>query len=107
MLALLMMGLVSACSNNNDSNNGGTITGSPNIDISSITLNFGTVIVGITSGALTVVVTNTGSADLTLGKLGTIAAPFKHAGGTCATGKVLAPAANCTLLVSYTPSVTG
>lgn len=67
-------------------------------------LTFGPQTVGVASGPLVVVVTNTGTANVSLGALtpsGADAAQF--AAATTCTG-TLAPAATCTISVVYTPS---
>lgn len=67
-----------------------------------------TQLVGSTSTAQTVSVTNTGTAPLTFtgtGFTGSNAAEFAvAAGGTCATGTPLAVNASCTYAVNFTPS---
>jgi hypothetical protein len=70
-------------------------------------LTFGPQTVGAASGPLAVVVTNVGSGTVTLGALtvgGPDAARFA-AGGSCA--GTLAPGANCTVTVVFTPNAVG
>jgi hypothetical protein len=73
------------------------------------TLEFGSVTVGSTSSARTFTVTNSGGLPTTIGTLlvsGGQASEFPLAGGTCA-GATLAPAATCTVSVSFKPGGTG
>jgi hypothetical protein len=70
-----------------------------------LSVDFGSVSSG-TSVTETVTVTNVGSADLTLGALGTanpLQAPFALGADTCS-GKVLSPQTSCTVDVSFLPS---
>ena len=70
-------------------------------------LTFGPQTVNVASGPLAVVVTNTGTGFVTLGSLtvgGPDAARFA-AGGNCS--GTLAPGANCTISVVFTPSAVG
>jgi hypothetical protein len=71
-------------------------------------VNFGARRVGTTSPAQTVTLTNTGGESLTLATLelgGANAGDFAR-GGSCAPG-ALAPSANCTLELSFTPTALG
>jgi hypothetical protein len=73
------------------------------------TLDFGSVTIGASSSAGTFTVTNSGTLDTTIGTLlvsGGQASEFPLAGGTCA-GTTLAPAATCTVSVSFKPGGTG
>ncbi|MGD9583164.1 MAG: IPTL-CTERM sorting domain-containing protein, partial [Lysobacterales bacterium] len=81
----------------------------PGIGISPASLAFGNVLVGQTSAAQTVTLSNTGTANLTLGTLalsGANAADFALSADTC-TAQVIVPAASCTFDVSLTPAATG
>ena len=65
--------------------------------------------VGTTSPVQTLTVSNTGSASLTLSSLtpgGSNPGDFAR-GGTCTASTVLAPAANCSVQVSFTPAAIG
>jgi flagellar biosynthesis/type III secretory pathway protein FliH len=71
---------------------------------------YGTLAIG-TSIDHTFTVTNSGNANATLATvtdaaLG-LAAPYALIGGTCATHQVLAPAAQCTLVVRFAPGAVG
>ncbi len=73
------------------------------------TLQFGSVTVGSSSSARTFTVTNSGTLPTTIGTLlvsGGQASEFPLAGGTCA-GATLAPAATCTVSVTFKPGGTG
>ena len=80
---------------------------SPNVGLSG-GLNFGNQNVGTTSAPLTITVTNTGNATLTVSAVqitGTNAADFKES-NTCTSASV-APQATCGITVTFTPSITG
>lgn len=66
---------------------------------------FGDVTEGATSGK-TVTVTNDGTANLGIGTITGLAAPFSFLNDTCS-GASVAPAANCTLTVQFAPTATG
>ena len=72
-------------------------------------LNFGSILVGSTSAAQSVTVSNTGTAPLTLGAIGTGGSTvFTVSGGTCANGgTVAAGTGSCTVQVSFTPAAGG
>lgn len=84
-------------------------TPQPVIRLSSATIAFGSQTVLTTSAPMVVTVSNTGSANLTLQTLaigGANAADFARA-GTCAPGGSVAPAASCTIALTFTPQSTG
>ena len=90
-------------------NDGGTVypPATADIAVAPAALAFGQVTIGNSSGQL-VTITNAGTANLVLGTLaGTnpLAAPFSLAAGQdgCS-GKTLAPAASCTVTVTFAPS---
>ncbi|MBK7657758.1 MAG: choice-of-anchor D domain-containing protein [Betaproteobacteria bacterium] len=71
---------------------------------------FGSVAMGGTSGTVTFTATNDGSSNLTLGSFnlsGANAASFAVTGGTCTTGATLAPAASCTITLTFSPAAGG
>ena len=77
--------------------------------LSTTALDFGTELVGSTSAAQTVTVTNTGTAPLTTSSVtitGTNAADFAKTADTC-TGASVAPGDTCSVSVSFTPAATG
>jgi hypothetical protein len=80
----------------------GTSGTSPAIGLSHASLNFGNQVNGTTSAAQTVTVTNSGTAALTIATV-TPSGDFSASG--CVTS--LAPAATCTLNITFTPTATG
>jgi len=81
----------------------------PAVDISPSGLDFGNVTVGLASPAQTVTVTNTGTANLSIGALsssGANAGEFGLSNDSCS-GQVIAPAAACTVDLALTPAATG
>jgi len=87
----------------------GRVAGAPVLGINPASLAFGNVSVGQTSAAQTLTLSNTGTGNLTLGTLalsGANAAEFALGADTCSS-QSLAPAANCTVDVSLTPTATG
>lgn len=87
----------------------GTATGLQKIQVVPVTDNFQQVPAGLTSSPHFYTVTNTGSAQLTLGTLsiaGTNAADFKVANDQCS-GKALAPKAFCTFQAVFSPTSQG
>ncbi|MBK8324648.1 MAG: choice-of-anchor D domain-containing protein [Betaproteobacteria bacterium] len=71
---------------------------------------FGSVAMGGTSATVTFTATNDGSSNLTLGSFnlsGANAASFAVTGGTCTTGATLAPAASCTITLTFSPAAGG
>jgi hypothetical protein len=81
----------------------GTAAGGPIFSPSATMLNFPAQTVGGASTAQTITITNTGSIGLTFG-VSSIGGPFAISGNTC-TG--LAPAATCTVSVTFNPTATG
>jgi len=81
----------------------GSSTSSP-VTLSASSLNFGTLAVGGTSGAMTVTLTNRQSVSLTFSNIGTSGA-FAIASNSCGTG--IAAGANCIVGVTFSPTVTG
>lgn len=84
---------------------------SPILAMTSTSLNFGNVVVGVTSAAQTITVTNAGAGTLTLASLtgGTgsgRSAEFLRT-GTCANGTMLTGAQSCTIVYQFKPGQTG
>jgi hypothetical protein len=85
---------------------------SPAATLNPSTINFGPIVQGVTSAALTVTITSSGTSNLILASSNAItisganAPDFAVAGGTCANGTSLAPAGTCTITVTFTPSTT-
>jgi hypothetical protein len=83
----------------------------PGIVLAPASLNFPAQVVTTTSAAQTVTVTNNGTANLTftsVGLTGANAGDFALATGTtCAAGSPVAPNANCTISVTFTPTAVG
>jgi VWFA-related protein len=90
------------------SSSGGT-SGTPSIATSPDSLSFGNVVVatnptpGVGSADRSVQVTNAGTADLVIGQMAPLAAPFSIVENTCS-GASLAPNASCTVDVRFTPT---
>jgi len=80
-----------------------------NLVIAPASVNFGGVVVGSTSGASTVTLSNTGTASLDVTLLTEASAPFTRSGGTCSGTLPISIAAggNCTLSYTFSPGVTG
>jgi hypothetical protein len=97
-------------------NPGVTLTGTaaavpaPSASLTPTTLSFNQT-VGSTSASQTVTVSNTGNAALALGTIaitGAQASSFvQPAGGSCSSGMSLAAGANCTQLITFTPTNVG
>jgi len=78
---------------------------SPNVGLSPTSVSFGTQLVGSTSPAHTLTVTNTGNADLpapTINVTGANKADFS-ANNTCS--GTIAPQATCTIFITFTPTL--
>lgn len=87
----------------------GTAAPQPAISLNATSLTFPATVVGSTSAAQSVTITNSGTASLTLSGLtlsGTSASNFTR-GGTCSTSASLAAGATCSVTLSFTPSATG
>ncbi len=80
----------------------GTSGTAPATSFSSASVNFGNQPMGVTSAGKMVTVTNTGSSTLTITAV-TAAGDFSASG--CVTS--LAPSANCTITITFTPTATG
>ncbi len=81
----------------------GIAAGGPAVTLDTAILNFGNQVVGTTSAAKTVSLTNSGVATLTIASVAA-SGDFAQT-NTC--GVALAPAASCTLSVKFTPSILG
>lgn len=77
--------------------------GSPIVALSQTSLSFGTIVRNTLTKS--VKLTNNGSAVLNLNSI--VASGDYSVGGTCAPGGVLSPSASCTVVVTFTPTVTG
>ncbi|HDL20814.1 MAG TPA: choice-of-anchor D domain-containing protein [Nitrospirae bacterium] len=77
----------------------------PDITVSPTSIDFGSVTEG-SSSTETVTVTNDGNADLTIGTVNTIGAPFGIVNDTCS-ARTLTPTVTCTFNVRFAPSTTG
>jgi hypothetical protein len=81
----------------------------PAVTLSTYSLDFGSVPEGTPSAVLTITLTNTGNANLVLGKvytLGSDAADFSPGPDGCS-GQTIAPNNTCTVGVTFTPSISG
>jgi subtilase family serine protease len=84
-------------------------SGAARLNLSSSSLGFGTDIVGTTTPNQTVLVSNTGGANLTLGAIsitGDAQADYADT-GTCSAGLVLAPGASCVLYITFDATAAG
>ncbi len=77
-----------------------------NLTITPAVIDFGSVLIGSTSAAQAVTLSNTGTGSLDVTALTAAAAPFARSGGTCSasTPFALAAGASCTLLYTYAPT---
>lgn len=77
-----------------------------NLTITPAALDFGTVLVGSTSAAQAVTLSNTGTGALDVTALTAATSPFARSGGTCSAAVpfTLAAGASCTLLYTYAPT---
>ncbi len=80
----------------------------PAITISPALVDFGDQLINTTSGIMTAMLENSGTADLNVSSITAAAAPFNLVGGSCSgTPFVLAPAASCSLDFTFEPTTTG
>ena len=70
-------------------------------------LAFASTMLGSTSAAQNVTLSNSGNAVLTLGSIASDSADFVIAGGTCAAGAMVAAGSNCIVSVAFKPSAVG
>ncbi len=69
---------------------------------------FGNIQVGVsTPPTVIITVTNSGGADLTLGTLGTLSAPFSIESQTCFSDQTIVSGDSCTITVAFSPTTTG
>lgn len=92
--------------------NGQAPAASPNISISPSPVTFGSVLQGNSSSPVTVTISNTGTATLTLSSpfftiSGTNPADFSNSGGTCSNGGTVVASSSCTMLLVFSPSAVG
>ena len=98
-LALLGLLLIGGCGGGDSSFGSGT----PKATLSATALGFGTEIVGKTSSAIPVTMTNTGTAALSI----TSIAATTNFGETDDCGQKVATGANCTVNVTFEPTAAG
>ena len=79
----------------------------PVATLSSTTLGFGSINIGATSPAQPVTLTNTGAATLQISSITLSNAEFARGSTGCTPTTALAPAASCTMIVTFTPLTTG
>ncbi len=80
----------------------------PLLTLDAANLDFGSINVNDTSTALTMNLSNTGTADLTINNISAATAPFTRSGGSCGAFPVaLTPSQNCTLEYQFAPTTTG
>lgn len=84
----------------------------PSVTASPGNYNFGSVTVaGTATGTVTETITNGGAGALIISSLptitGTNAADFNIASTTCTAGTTVAPAANCSIVITFKPGATG
>ena len=75
------------------------------LSVDSTTLDFGTVTVGQVGGPITVVVSNAGNADMHVGSIGTTGDFVTDS--TCSQTDVLAPGRDCSIAVTFVPTISG
>jgi YD repeat-containing protein len=93
----------------NEANATTSTTPQPDISVSPISYNFGNVNIGSTSAAQTFTVSNTGTVNLVIGTItltGTNASEFSKPSDSCS-GQTVAPSANCTVQVVFSPTSEG
>jgi hypothetical protein len=82
-----------------------TTDNAPAYTIDALALDFGTQLLGTTGGSQTFTVTSTGDTPVTF-STASATGDFVLSGGTCS-GATIAPAASCTIVASFAPSVAG
>jgi hypothetical protein len=75
----------------------------PVVSLAPASLNFGSLLVGTTSGTQSVTLTNTGNATLNISSI----VPSGDYADTTTCGATLAASANCSITVTFTPTTTG
>lgn len=81
----------------------GTAVAAPQASLSPTSLTFGSQTVNVTSAAQTVTLSNTGNAALTISSVA-VTGEFAKSSGTCVNGGSVAAGANCTVLLTFTPT---
>jgi len=84
---------------------GGGTTSGPAVGLSPTSLAFGSVPVGTTSGALSITVTNSGTANLNISAISSNLGDYAES-DNCV-GNIVAPSGTCTISVIFTPAATG
>ncbi len=79
----------------------------PIAQLTPTTLSFGSSTVGTATATQTVTVGNTGNAPLVLSSIATASTEFAVSGGTCTASSSIAPGANCSIVLGFTPSAAG
>lgn len=82
----------------------GVAAAAPAVGLAPASLSFGNVQVNVTSATQTITVSNTGNAALTISAIA-VTGDYARSGGTCASS--VAAAANCTIMVTFKPTVAG
>ena len=103
---LLLVGILVSCGGGGGGGGGGPPP-APGVSLSPASLTFSSQLVGTTSAAQSVTLTNTGNATLSISGIattGTNASDFRQT-NTC--GASVAAGANCPINVTFTPSVAG
>src|SRR5207302_182936 len=88
----------------------GATTPAPAVSLSPTSLTFSSQVVGSTSAAQTVTLTNSGNAALTISSIGlsgTNSGDFAQTNTCPSSSSTLAAGASCTISVTFTPSATG
>jgi hypothetical protein len=84
-----------------------TVTSSaPTVTVSPTSISFGTVVIGATSGAKPVTLTNTGTTTLTISSI-TTSGDFGQSTSSKPCGSTLAAGKNCKIMVTFTPTALG
>ncbi len=79
----------------------------PGIQVTPLSLDFGTVAAGSFSGGLPVAVSSVGGAPLVITGLSDTGAVFPVIGGSCVVGTPVAAGGSCTILLRFAPAVAG
>ena len=85
----------------------GTLAPAPALQVTPLTLAFGTVVVGSFSGSLPIVVNSVGSAALVITAISDTGSNFPLLGGTCTVGAPIAVGTSCTIVLRFVPSAPG
>lgn len=82
-------------------------TGTPVANISTSALTFAPVVVGGTSAAQQVTISNSGAAPLTVSAVTSTSGVFLTTGGTCSLGASIPAGGSCTIDVTFSPTTAG